>query len=111
MTRAVRVLLAVVGLLALTAGCSTDGVQQGDTTCAKESPAEGITVIGSDYIHATPRGGHCHIRVYLPGEERDGAVICTEMANNPSTPITNVVRRIAAEAIEAHLLPTPLGTA
>lgn len=54
MTGAVRVLLAVVGLLALTAGCSTDGMQQGDTARAKESPAEGITVIGTGQISGEP---------------------------------------------------------
>ena len=47
MTRVVRVLLAVVGLLLLTAGCSTDGTQQGEITLDQESPAEGITVIGT----------------------------------------------------------------
>lgn len=30
MTRAVRVLLAVIGLLALSVGCSTEGAQQGE---------------------------------------------------------------------------------
>ncbi len=65
--------------------------------------------LASDYIHPTPHGGRCRIRVYLPDEEQDAVVvICTELANNPGMSITNAVRRIAAEVIEAHRLPTPL---
>ena len=37
MTKAVCTLLAVVGLLLLTAGCSTDGAQRGETTLDQES--------------------------------------------------------------------------
>lgn len=65
--------------------------------------------LASDYIHPTPRGGRCRIRVYLPDEERDAVVvICTELANNLGTSVTNALRRIAAEVIGAHRLPTPL---
>ncbi len=49
-----RVLLAVIGLLLLTAGCSTDGAQQGETTLAQESPAEGLTVSGTGWIGGEP---------------------------------------------------------
>ncbi len=65
--------------------------------------------LASGYIHSTPRGGRCRIRVYLPDEERDAVVvICTELANNPGASVTNAVRRLAAEVIEQHRLPTPL---
>jgi hypothetical protein len=63
----------------------------------------------ADYIHPTPRGGRCRIRTYLPDEQRDAVVvICTELANNPGASVTNTLRRIAAEVIESHRLPTPL---
>lgn len=54
MIRQVRVLLAVVGLLALTAGCSAGGAQPEDTTLAEEPPAEAITVIGTGRISGKP---------------------------------------------------------
>ena len=65
--------------------------------------------LAADYIHPTPRGGRCRVRIYLPDEKRDAVVvICTELSNNPGTSITNALRRIAAEVIESHRLPTPL---
>ena len=65
--------------------------------------------LAADYIHPTPRDGRCRVRIYLPDEERDAVVvICTELANNPGASVTNAARRIAAEVIEAHRLPTPL---
>ena len=65
--------------------------------------------LASDYIHPTPRGGRCRIRIYLPEKERDAMiVICTELPNNPGASVTNAVMRISAEVIEAHQLPTPL---
>ena len=54
MAKVVRALLAVVGLFLLTTGCSTEGAQQGETTLAQESPAEGITVIGTGRISGEP---------------------------------------------------------
>ena len=27
--------------------------------------------LAADYIHPTPRGGRCRVRVYLPEDERD----------------------------------------
>ncbi len=65
--------------------------------------------LASDYIHPTPHGGRCRIRVYIPDEERDApVVICTELANNPGASVTIAVRRVAAEVIEAHRLPTAM---
>ena len=54
MIRQVRVMLAAVGLLALTAGCSAGGAQPQGTTLAEEHPAEGITVIGTGRISGKP---------------------------------------------------------
>lgn len=65
--------------------------------------------LANDYIHPAPRGGRCRIRIYYPDEEQDAVVvICTELANNPGESVTNAVRRVAAEVIETHRLPTPL---
>jgi hypothetical protein len=65
--------------------------------------------LAADYIHPTPRGGRCRIRVFLPNEERDAAVvICTELPNNPGQSVTNAAEQIAAEVILGHRLPTPL---
>lgn len=65
--------------------------------------------LANDYIHPTSRGGRCRIRIYYPDEEQDAVVvICTELANNPGESATNAVRRVAAEVIESHRLPTPL---
>jgi hypothetical protein len=65
--------------------------------------------LASDYIHPTPRGGGCRIRIYLPEEEQDApAVICSELPNNGGTSVTYVVEQLAAEVIRSHRLPTPL---
>ena len=65
--------------------------------------------LASDYIHPTPRVGRCRIRLYLPDDDRDAVVvICTELPNNPGASVTNAVKRIAAEVIKSHRLPTPL---
>jgi hypothetical protein len=63
----------------------------------------------ADYIHPTPRGGRCRVRIYLPEEEHDApVVVCTELPSNEGMSITNAVEQIAAEVIHAHRLPTPL---
>jgi hypothetical protein len=60
--------------------------------------------LASDYIHPTPRGGQCRVRIYLPEEEQDApVVICSELPNNGGASIT-----YAAEVIRSHRLPTPL---
>ena len=42
-----------------------------------------IVHLAADYIHPTPRGGMCRIRIYLPEDERDAlVVICSELPNN-----------------------------
>jgi hypothetical protein len=45
--------------------------------------------LASDYIHPTPRGGRCRLRIYLPEEEQDVPVaICLELPNNGGTSVT-----------------------
>src|SRR3712207_8217287 len=54
----------------------------------------------SDYIHPTPRGGRCRVRVYLPEDKRDApVVICSELPNNDGSSITYSAHQIAAEVI------------
>jgi hypothetical protein len=64
--------------------------------------------LASDYIHPTPRGGRCRIRVYLPEEERDApVVICSELSNNEGSSVTYSAHQIAAEVIRYHRLGVP----
>jgi hypothetical protein len=59
--------------------------------------------LASDYIHPTPRGGRCRIRIYLPEEEQDTPiVICSELPNNGGTPVTYAAEQLAAEVIRSH---------
>ena len=63
----------------------------------------------SDYIHPTPRGRRCRVRIYLPEEEQDApVVICSELPNNGGTSVTYAAEQLAAEVISSHRLPTPL---
>jgi ABC-type microcin C transport system permease subunit YejE len=49
------------------------------------------------------------VRLYLPEEERDSAVvICSELPANEGSSITHSAGRLAAEVIRYHKLPTPL---
>jgi hypothetical protein len=65
--------------------------------------------LASDYIHPTPRGGRCRVRIYLPEEEQDApVVICSELPNNGGTSVTYAAEQLAAEVIRSHMLPTPL---
>src|SRR5918999_602643 len=65
--------------------------------------------LAADYIHPTPQGGRCRVRIYVPEEGRDAPVVlCTELPNNPGTSVTNAAEQIAAEVISGHRLPTPL---
>src|SRR5215213_7927959 len=45
--------------------------------------------LATDYIHPTPRGGRCRVRVYLPEDERDApVVIYSELPTNESSSTT-----------------------
>ena len=65
--------------------------------------------LASDYIHPTPRGGKCRIRIYLSKEEGDApVVICSELANTQGSSVTYCAHQIAAEVIRYHSLPIPV---
>jgi hypothetical protein len=69
--------------------------------------------LASDYFHpckdAGGRRAHCRVRIYLPDDTRDDpVVICSELPNNPGGSVTNSPEVIAASAIRANELPTPL---
>jgi hypothetical protein len=56
--------------------------------------------LASDYIHPTPSGGQCRIRIYLPEDERDSpVVICSELPNNEGSSVTYSAHQIASEVI------------
>jgi hypothetical protein len=64
--------------------------------------------LASDYIHPTPRGGRCRVRVYEP-DDREGdpfVVVLTEPPDNPGTSVTNAAEKIAAAVVLANALPT-----
>jgi hypothetical protein len=65
--------------------------------------------LASDYIHPTPRGGRCRVRVYLPEDEREASVVvCTELPTNQGPSINYAAEQLAAEVIRYHRLPTPV---
>ena len=68
--------------------------------------------LATDYIHRY-RGiigarSRCRIRLYLPQEDQDSAVvICSELPDNSGTPVVNAAEQIAAEIIQHFRLPSP----
>ncbi len=68
--------------------------------------------MAADYIHPTPHGGRCRVRIYLPDEgEAIGdapVVVCSELPDNRGMSVTNAAERIAAEVIKRHKLPAPV---
>src|SRR5215203_5608242 len=45
--------------------------------------------LATDYIHPTPRGSMCRVRIYLPEDERDApVVIYSELPTNESSSTT-----------------------
>jgi hypothetical protein len=71
-----------------------------------------VMYLATDYIHLY-RGiigvrSRCRIRLYLPQEDRDAAVvICSDLPDNPGTPVINAAEQIAAEVIMHFRLPSP----
>ena len=64
--------------------------------------------LASDYIHTTPRGGTCRIRIYLPEDERDApVVICSELPHNEGSSVTYSAHQIAPEVIRYNRLALP----
>jgi hypothetical protein len=70
----------------------------------RPSLAGGVLMhLAADYVHPTPRGGRCRVRIYLSEDELDApVVICTELPDNPGTSITNSAEQIAAEVMRAY---------
>jgi hypothetical protein len=65
--------------------------------------------LATDYIHPTPRGGKCRVRVYLSDDEQDApVVVCSELPTNEGSSITYAAEQLAAEVIRYHRLPTPI---
>jgi hypothetical protein len=65
--------------------------------------------LATDYIHPTPRGGRCRVRLYLPTEEQDAPiVICSELPTNDGASITYAAEQVAAEVIHYHDLTPPV---
>ena len=65
--------------------------------------------LATDYIHPTPRGGRCRVRVYLPEDEQDApVVICSELPTNEGASVTNIAEQLAAEVIRYHRLHAPV---
>ena len=62
----------------------------------------------ADYIHLYGKGlrflrPQCRIRIYLPDDPKDAeVVICSELANNLGTSVTEAAQTIAGEVIEHH---------
>ena len=65
--------------------------------------------LATDYIHPTPCGGRCRVRVWLSEEELDApVVVCSELPTNEGSSITYAAEQLAAEVIRYHRLPTPV---
>ena len=83
--------------------------------CLRSAPREVIRLmhLDADYIHPTPLGGSCRVRIYLPDEEGEAigdtpVVVCSDLPTNKGMSVTNAVERIAAEVIKHHKLPVPV---
>lgn len=68
--------------------------------------------LATDYIHSykgvAEVQSRCRIRLYLPQEDRDAAVvICSELPDNLGTSVLNAAEQIAAEIIKHFRLPSP----
>ena len=68
----------------------------------------------ADYIHPYGKGlrflrSQCRIRIYLSEDPKDTpVVICSELANNLGTSVTEAAQSIAGEVIEHHHLSRPV---
>ena len=50
----------------------------------------------------------CRIRLYLPQEDQDAAVVvCSELPDHSGTPVIDAAEQIAAEIIQHFRLPSP----
>jgi hypothetical protein len=70
-------------------------------------------LLATDYVHpfesVSGTRSRCRIRIYLPDEERDAAVVvCSELPSNRGIPVTGAAENIAAEIIATHGLEAPV---
>ena len=68
--------------------------------------------LATDYIHPYESddgiASRCRIRLYLPYEGTDAAVvICSELPDTPGTSATGAAEQLAAEMISHFKLPSP----
>jgi hypothetical protein len=68
--------------------------------------------LATDYIHPYESdagiASRCRIRLYLPYEGTDSAVvICSELPDTPGTSATGAAEQLAAEVISHFKLPSP----
>jgi hypothetical protein len=61
----------------------------------------GSLMLVHDYIHPTPHGGRCRVRIY-DATTVVPVIVCTELTDNPGQSITNAAKQIAAEVLENH---------
>lgn len=64
--------------------------------------------LARDYIHLTPNGGRCRVRIFEPDDsERDSfMVILTEPKDNPGVSVTDAAEHIAGHVAVTNALPT-----
>ncbi len=67
----------------------------------------------TDYVHSYKSGmglaSQCRVRIYLPDEVEDAPVVlCSELATNLGTSVTEAAKWIAGEVIKHHRLPRPV---
>ena len=67
----------------------------------------------TDYVHPYKSGmglaSQCRVRIYLPDEVEDAPVVlCSELATNLGTSVTEAAKWIAGEGIKHHRLPRPV---
>ena len=68
----------------------------------------------ADYTHPYGKGlrflrSQCRIRIYSPDDPQDApVVICSELASNLGTSVTETAQSIAGEVIEHHDLSRPV---
>ncbi len=68
--------------------------------------------LATDYIHPYESdagiGSRCRIRLYLPYEGTDAAVVvCSDLPNTPGTSAMGAAEQLAAEVISHFKLPSP----
>jgi hypothetical protein len=72
---------------------------EGVLTTARWGITSSVEHLFTDYIHPTPMGGHCRVRVYLPEEEDDAPVVlCSELPSSTGLSVTSAVKLIAGRS-------------